>query len=1137
MSKSSRRKFLKASVAASAGFLLLSKLDWVNSAVRFLEPVEVGNPLAQYPERNWEEIYRDQYRYDYSFTFCCVPNDTHNCRLRAYVRNGILMRVEQVYNYHEAGDLLGNKAHPAWNPRGCLKGYTIMRRLYGPHRVKYPVVRKGFKDWVEAGFPTDENGLPPPEFMKRGEDEWIKATWDEALNIAAQGLIHIAQKYSGPGGRELLTKQGYPEEMIQAMKGAGTQTFKLRPGMALAGATRLLGMSRFANMMALLDAEIRGVDPDDALGGRIWSNYSWHGDLDPGTPMVTGVQTLEPEINDFRNSKLLVFMGKNMIENKMPEAHWWVELIEREGTIVNISPEYSPASQKANLWISIRPGTDVALFLAVANLLMENGWYEEDFVKKFTDLPLLVRGDTLKLARAKDVIPSYENKRLENYVDVQGIPTDLREEWGDFVVWDRNTDGPAVITRDDVGDRFTALGVDPALEGSFTLNTVDGKTVEAKPILQLYRELTAEYDVDTASDITGVAKEHIQQLAEYFATLKPAAIHTGEGTNHYFHNDLKDRVAWLIVALTGNVGKPGAGKGHWAGNYKHAVFGVGMKPYVAEDPFNTTLDPDVDGKDINVRTYYKGEEPCYWDYDERPLIVDTPRYGRKVFTGQTHMPTPSKVEWYVNVNHLNNSKWAYNIIANVHPKVEMIVYHDIEWTASCEYADVVFPAQAWPELTQPDMTASCSNPFLEVWKGGIDPVYDARIDHHILGNVAEKLSEITDDDRFKDYWKFVLEGRNQVYLQRILDAGSTTRGYNVDEILASDRAWLMMFRTYPRIPGYEQIQESRPYYNRTGRLEFYRDEDEFIEYGENLIVYREPVEATPYLPNVIVATHPWLRPDDYGIPVNIPLESPDYYDKIQVRNLTMPWSEVKDTANPLWQEGYRFYCLTPKTRHRVHSSWSTSDWNLIWDSNFGDPLRLDKRKPGVGEHQMHLNPEDAKELGLQQGDYVYVDANINDRPYIGASEDDPFYRISRLMLRVKVNPGYPTGVTMIKHSPYMATHKSVQAQEERVDGLALWDSGGLTGLANLRFGSQQSLTRGYLQPTMMTDSLVRKNIWGWGIGKGYEIDVHAPNTCPKETLVKISKAEDGGIGGVGKWEPGVEGVAPGEESEAMRTYL
>jgi len=72
---------------------------------------------------------------------------------------------------------------------------------------------------------------------------------------------------------------------------------------------------------------------------------------------------------------------------------------------------------------------------------------------------------------------------------------------------------------------------------------------------------------------------------------------------------------------------------------------------------------------------------------------------------------------------------------------------------------------------------------------------------------------------------------------------------------------------------------------------------------------------------------------------------------------------------------------------------------------------------------------------------------------------------------------------------------------------------------------------------LMTDSLVRKEIYGQEIKEGYAPDIHSPNTCPKETLVKITKAEPGGIGAKGVWDPAKTGFTPGKENETMRQYL
>lgn len=102
----SRRQFLKVSAGTVAAVALADKA----LALTALQPViEVGNPLGEYPDRSWERVYHDQYRYDSSFTWVCSPNDTHACRVRSFVRNGVVMRVEQNYDHQTYEDLYGNR--------------------------------------------------------------------------------------------------------------------------------------------------------------------------------------------------------------------------------------------------------------------------------------------------------------------------------------------------------------------------------------------------------------------------------------------------------------------------------------------------------------------------------------------------------------------------------------------------------------------------------------------------------------------------------------------------------------------------------------------------------------------------------------------------------------------------------------------------------------------------------------------------------------------------------------------------------------------------------------------------------------------------------------------------------------------
>ena len=1144
-----RRKVLQILTGGAA--LAATPLDALAGGLAFLP--QDGNPLEDCPDRDWEKTYRDQYRTDRSFTWICAPNDTHMCRMRGFVRNGVMIRAEQNYDSDRVGDLYGNRATAAWNPRGCPKGYTFQRRVYGPYRLKGPVLRKGWKEWADAGFPSlsdDPQLRSKYKFDDRGNDAFVRMSWEQVWDYVARGMLAVAETYSGDDGKRRLMEDGYEPEMLTHWKGAGTRTMKIGSNLPLHGLVGKFGLFRFANMTGLIDHHVRGVDADEALGAREWTEYTWRGDQAPGQPFVHGLQTSDCDMNDMRFSRLSIQIGKNLIENKMADSHWMTELMERGGKIVVITPDYSAPSAKADYWIGVRPGlSDTSVLLGITKILMDRNWVDTDFVLRFTDFPLLVRTDTLRRLRPEDVIEGYQNQDISGgpSFSQQALTPEQRERIGDFTIWDEKQRRVVAITREDVGRR---ANMDAALNGVFQVRTVDGETIEVMPVYEMYRRHLADYDMQTVQEISGADPKLVERLArDIWETTQaggPVAIHHGEGTNHYFHATLHNRACWLPMMLTGNIGKHGAGVFTWAGNYKGALFqgspwtGPGAGTYSHEDPFNPVLDENHRLTHEDLRKTVLGEDVAFWGHGDRPLIVRTPQEGRKVFTGKTHMPSPTKLMWYSNANLINQAKWVYELIVNVFPKIDMIVDQQVEWTGSAEYADVILPANSWVEFEDLELGGSCSNPFLQAWGGdGIKPLYDSKDDAEIFAGTSRALSRITGDRRFADYWKFITEKKARVYIQRVLDNCTTTRGpdgaYQIDELMkgtygGQPGAALMLFRTYPRVPFVEQIEDDIPFYTDNGRLSAYCDLPEAIDYGENLIVHREGTEATPYLPNVIVSSSPYLRPRDYGIAADE--MDPDLRT---VRNIKLPWREVKLTTNPLWAEGYRFYCSTPKSRHTTHSSWSTVDWHWIWSTDFGDPYRYDKRDPGTGDRQIQMNPQAAKDTNLVEGDYVYVDANVADRPFRGAQPDDPRTKAFRCMVRVKFNPALPYHMTIMKHTGWIATERTVKAHETRADGRALAEGTGYQ--SSYRYGSHQSITRSWLMPMHQTDTLFHKKTGAMGFTFGFAVDNHGVNTVPKECLVRIVKAESGGLDGKGRWYGADTGRTPGNMSAAMRRYI
>src|SRR4029079_1428789 len=337
----------------------------------------------------------------------------------------------------------------------------------------------------------------------RGSDTFVKMSWDDTFAYAARGLQAVAKTYSADRGSQILLYEGYQPEMVDAVEGAGTRTFKLRGGMGLLGVMGKYGMYRNSNMMALLDVNVRGVAHEDAKGGRNWSNYTWHGDQAPGVPYVTGLQNPDCDFNDMRNAKLHIGVGENLVENKMADAHFFIEMMERGGKIVTITPEYSPPATKADYWIPCRPGLgDLAIFLAVTKLIMDRNLYDATFVKQFTDFPLLLRTDTLKRLDPKDVIAGYTPALDPNgpSYKIQGITKDQYAKLQDYVVYDATTKGFKAITRDDVGENMAAKNINPDLEYRATIALADGKAVEVMTLWQAYKQHLQDYDLATAAE-------------------------------------------------------------------------------------------------------------------------------------------------------------------------------------------------------------------------------------------------------------------------------------------------------------------------------------------------------------------------------------------------------------------------------------------------------------------------------------------------------------------------------------------------------------------------------------------------------------------------------------------------------------
>ena len=515
---------------------------------------------------------------------------------------------------------------------------------------------------------------------------------------------------------------------------------------------------------------------------------------------------------------------------------------------------------------------------------------------------------------------------------------------GDFVVWDSESNAPKAVTRDMVGDnvRESRASIRCSI-GKGKVKLADGSEVEVRHGLEALPGSSTRLRPRQVSEITSAPKDLIEQLAKDIATIKPASIHQGEGINHWFHATEANRAAYLPIMLTGNIGKPGAGCHGWAGITRRRYSKAASSPArvskagSAKTRSNRTSIRKRMATTSTRTLIPKTKSRRTGTTATVPLIVNTPKEGRKVFTGKTHMPTPTKAIFTTNVNLINNAKWAYGMIKNVNPNVELIVTMDTQMTASVEYSDFGLPANSWVEFEDLEITAQ----LLESVPANLEGRHQAalRFARTTLTILAGIANATWQSHRRQTFLRpLQIRARRQAEHLHPAPArhlhhhrGLQARRHHGRQIWPARRR-LMLFRTYPRIPFYEQVHDDYPFYTDTDGCIPTATIPTAIECGENFIVHREGPEATPYLPNVIVSSNPLVRPNDYGIPLNA-----EHWDERTVRNVKMPWARSEeDEEFPL---GKRLPVLLP------HAQVAPQRPLVVGECGLASHLELELRRP------------------------------------------------------------------------------------------------------------------------------------------------------------------------------------------------
>jgi anaerobic selenocysteine-containing dehydrogenase len=339
--------------------------------------------------------------------------------------------------------------------------------------------------------------------------------------------------------------------------------------------------------------------------------------------------------------------------------------------------------------LRVRPGTDQVLALGLANLLIERGAFDREFLTQWSNGPLLVRDDTGRFLRESDL-------RDGGCGDILYA----RSQRGELLGYDA-TNG---VWLDD--DAAPELRVAAEVAG-----------IPCRSAFELYATATAQWPLQRTADATGIEPQAIEHAAELLGKAPTVAYYAWNGIGQSVTATQTDRALTLLYALTGSYGRAG-------GNVPGAA-----APF-ADISGQNLLSPAQRAKAIGL--------------DHRPLgpglqqWVTARDVYRAVLTGE---PYPVRMLVSFGTNILV-SQPDTALARRAFEQLEFHVHADFFLNPSAAYADIVLPvATSWErEGLRPGFDTSLAGlRRVQLRPPVVAPVGEARADTDIVLALAERL--------------------------------------------------------------------------------------------------------------------------------------------------------------------------------------------------------------------------------------------------------------------------------------------------------------------------------------------------------------------------------------------------------------
>ena len=398
----------------------------------------------------------------------------------------------------------------------CGRAFAIPQEMYNPTRVRYPQRRVG----------------------EKGSGQWKRITWEEAYEEAAQKFTEIGEQY---GWHTIAHQYGTGRDMLQ-FQAINKLWLEL-------GSTATFGVGNLCWV------------------GSYFTSQRLYGD----ETQYTGW--------DGNNTDCIIIWCR---QERSRGYYDWLTVKraqERGAKVVCVDPRFTCTASKADLWLPIRPGSDMALVLAFINEIMHSEKCATDFARQYTNAPFFIDEEGTGYQLRQSIMREGGNAELYPAWD---------ETHDQLIYWSGDWQNTAGVGGPKAFQWLDEAGnIVPDAKPALTTPDGKGREIEGKTyrtVWDILLEHVTPWTVERAAEFCELPADKIREAIDIYIDASPHACFTrGQKVEFSINTSGISQAFTIMMALAGNFDSKGGQN-------------IGREPATGYDSFMFDVVPNKEGR-------------------------------------------------------------------------------------------------------------------------------------------------------------------------------------------------------------------------------------------------------------------------------------------------------------------------------------------------------------------------------------------------------------------------------------------------------------------------------------------------------------------------------------------------------------